>query len=370
MQPAAAQSKRVTDLASTVLATMRQMGVAGLPRNYEIYYEALAGSNEELSLEVVSLPNRPSQEDLDQIGRKYFAHHHGYSVVDDARRIVAAELEEVAGLLRSERSHLERYSAILSQGSAGLTGRQSTSRELLEKILAVVSVATTTTIEQGRQTAETLNEKTVELEAVKTKLQEYKRLADTDPLTQLSNRRAFDRELLQMFENRGTVSTQALLLADIDSFKAINDQFGHPVGDKVIQMTAGFLRSKLRADTFVARTGGEEFAVLVEGAPEDTMMAIAERVRQAVEQASLTSLLGPGHKPVTVSFGLCMVWEAESADDLYAKADRALYRSKMNGRNRVTRHSSLNEIRAAPAVAAPAPAPAPVAKDWLIYSQS
>ena len=81
MQPALVPNDRNTDIASTVVATMRQLGVLGLPRNYEIFYEALSGSNHELSLAVVSLSNRPTQEDLDRIGRTFFAQHHGPGTV-------------------------------------------------------------------------------------------------------------------------------------------------------------------------------------------------------------------------------------------------------------------------------------------------
>ena len=100
MQPAIV-SEPTPDTASTVVATMRQLGVVGLPRNYEIFYEALTGSNPELSLAVVALSKRPTQEDLDKIGRKFFAQNHGYGIVEHARDILARELEDVAVLLRS-----------------------------------------------------------------------------------------------------------------------------------------------------------------------------------------------------------------------------------------------------------------------------
>src|SRR3954470_19823997 len=104
MQPAAAPTERSTDIVANVVATMRQLGVLGLPRNYEIFYEALSGTNRELSLAVVSLSNRPTQDELDKIGRSFFAQNHGPGIVDQAREVLAKELEDVASLLRSERS--------------------------------------------------------------------------------------------------------------------------------------------------------------------------------------------------------------------------------------------------------------------------
>ena len=341
MQPAAIPTDRNTDIASTVVATMRQLGVLGLPRNYEIFYEALSGSNHELSLAVVSLSSRPTQEDLDGIGRTFFPQHHGPAIVEHAREMVAKELEDIAALLRSERSHIEKYGRILDETSSGLSNRSLLSQELLQKIAGAMSAATSSTIDHGRLVASTLSEKTAELESVKSKLEEYKRLADTDPLTQLWNRRAFDKEITRIYNSNRGILFNALILADIDHFKDINDRYGHPVGDRILQIIAEIFQSSVRSDMFVARTGGEEFAFIVEGASEDATYEIAERIRALIEQTPFTSSqTGMNYGTVTVSLGICMASEAESPEDLYTKADRALYRSKVGGRNRVTRHSS------------------------------
>ncbi|WP_296744708.1 GGDEF domain-containing protein [Mesorhizobium sp.] len=342
MQPAAVPTDRNTDIASTVVATMRQLGVLGLPRNYEIFYEALSGSNRELSLAVVSLSNRPTQEDLDNIGRTFLPQHHGPSIVENARDAIAKELEDVAALLRSERTHIEKYGRILDETSSGLNNRSLLSQELLHKIASAMSAATNSTLDHNRQFSSTLSDKTAELESVKSKLEEYKRLANTDPLTQIWNRRAFDKEITRIYNSNRGILFNALILADIDRFKDINDRYGHPVGDKIIQIIADILQSSVRADMFVARTGGEEFAIIVEGAGEDTTYEIAERIRVLIEQTPFTSSqTGMNYGTVTLSMGICMASEAESAEDLYTKADRALYRSKVSGRNRVTRHSTM-----------------------------
>lgn len=355
MQTASATRERTTDIATTIAATMRQMGVIGLPRNYEIFYEALTGNNHDLSLDVVGLSKRPTQEELDRIGRKYFAQNHSEGIVDSAREAIARELEEVAGLLRSERVHLEKYGRILNQTSDGLSSRNTMTRELLQKIANVMAVATTSTIDHGRHVVETLGEKTAELESVKSKLEEYKRLADTDPLTHISNRRAFDRAIARIYNSSKGILFNALILADIDRFKEINDRYGHPVGDKIIQLIATILRSSVRQDVFTARTGGEEFALIVEGASEDATFAIADRLRVLIEQTPFGNpAAGISYGPITVSMGICMASEADSAEDLYTKADRALYRSKVVGRNRVTRHSSLAEL---------------TGKGWMLYKK-
>jgi diguanylate cyclase len=355
MRAALAQSERATDVAASVVTTMRQLGVLALPRNYEIFYEALTGSNTELSLAVASLNKRPTQEELDRIGHQFFAQNHGHRIVEQAREVIAKELEDIASLLRNERTHIEKYGKILDETSSGLRNRNAVSTDLLQKIISAISTATASTIDHGKHVATTLSEKTAELDSVKLKLEEYKRLADTDPLTQIWNRRAFDKEIARVYNSNKGILFNALILADIDRFKSVNDRFGHPVGDKIIQIVANIFQTGVRSDIFVARTGGEEFALIVEGASEETTFEIADRIRVLIEQTPFSSLqTGMNYGAVTVSMGMCMASEADGPEDLYTKADRALYRSKISGRNRVTKYSALTGR---------------AAKNWLLYKK-
>jgi diguanylate cyclase len=241
---------------------------------------------------------------------------------------------------------------MLDQTAEGLNGRL-VSKEPLQKIVEVMSVATTSTVDHGKEVARTLADKSSELETVKSKLEEYKRLANTDPLTRIWNRRAFDRELADIYNSNRGILFKALILADIDRFKAINDRYGHPVGDRILQGIADILRSSIREDMFVARTGGEEFALIVEGASEDATFEIADRIRMLIEQ---TPFVNPQTKAnygsVTLSMGICMASEADGPEALYSNCDRALYRSKVTGRNRVTRFSML---------------PDRAGKNWMLY---
>ncbi|MBN9072399.1 MAG: GGDEF domain-containing protein [Rhizobiales bacterium] len=344
MHATTAPQGRSQDMLTMIVTTMRQLGVTGLPRNYEIFYEALTGSNQALALDLVSLSKRPTQSELDELSLKYFGQNHGQTVVEQARAAIAHELEDIARILRTERTSLERYSEILSETSSGLANPRLVTREILEKIATVMSVATETTIDNGRQLAETLGEKSQELENVKSKLEEYKKLADTDGLTQLCNRRAFDKALARIYEDPKKVMFGSLILADIDHFKDINDRHGHPTGDKIIQAIASILQHATRGNTFVARTGGEEFAVIIDAANPEAVAGIAERLRAAVAQTPFgNAQTGAGFGPITISLGTCMASDASSAEDLYSKADSALYKSKVGGRNRVTHYSSQPE---------------------------
>lgn len=343
-----------TDLATQIAALMRHLGVASLPRNYEIFYEATAGSNEALRNDLASLGPRPSQIGLDEVAMKHFAQNSGQAIVEDARDQIAARLEEILALVKKERSQLESYGRILDETSDGLANRALISRDVLQKIVGIMVAATGTTVSQGRQTLSNMDDKSAELEAVKSKLEEYKKLADTDPLTALWNRRAFDKQMARVYDTPKAVMFHALIIADIDRFKDINDRFGHPAGDRVLQQLAHLLRANTQSNVFIARTGGEEFALIVEGASEEGVGQIADTLRSAVATTNFSAKAAvPGCGPLSISLGICMAAEAENAGDLYAKADRALYASKVNGRNRVTRHSDSLKATSG--------------KNWFIY---
>ncbi len=354
MQPSTAITEGARDAAHSIADIMNKAGVVGLPRNYEIYYEAYAVSNESLRVALSKLGPRPSQQDLDQLSRDFFAVHNREGIVESAHDQITDKIAEVTTLLMRERNSLEKYGTILDRTSAGLNGRQAINADILRKIVGIMAVATDSTIEQGRQIASSIADTSAELEEVKSKLVEYKKLADTDPLTQLRNRRAFDRAMSAIYNDEKGRLFNALIVADIDRFKDVNDQYGHPVGDRVLQHLARVLTSYSTDNMLVARTGGEEFGIIVEGLREEATVALAEDVRVAVEKSSFSDSSGLElGGSITVSVGVCMASEANDAEDLYAKADRALYASKSGGRNRVTKY--------------PVPGRNPERKNWMIY---
>jgi len=162
-------------------------------------------------------------------------------------------------------------------------------------------------------------------------LEQVRDLADTDALTGLSNRRAFDAMLAREIDrSQRTGQSVSLLLLDIDHFKLLNDTHGHQVGDEVLRELGALLKRRTRQMDMPARYGGEEFVVILPGCDEDIAFDIAERFRQAIAEA-------PTPVPITVSIGVgtCPV-DATDAPGLIKAADSALYASKEAGRNRVT----------------------------------
>jgi diguanylate cyclase (GGDEF)-like protein len=166
--------------------------------------------------------------------------------------------------------------------------------------------------------------------------QRLEELAVTDALTGLRNRRYLYQELEREFlRARRYGHPFGVLLLDIDHFKKVNDEHGHPVGDRVLTLVGAVLRSTVRNTDMAARFGGEEFMVLAPETGAESCAAFGERIRKAVAQRSADA--GGGLPPVTVSIGVATTerMDITSHDLLVQRADEALYKAKGQGRNRV-----------------------------------
>lgn len=169
---------------------------------------------------------------------------------------------------------------------------------------------------------------------IKTRTQmqeELQRLATTDALTGLRNRRAFDafaaHEIKRAERNGEALS---LILFDIDHFKQINDNFGHHIGDDVLVRIAQLINGRIRASEILARWGGEEFIILLPQTDIENAVHLAGELRRLMETHSFPEL-----GTVTASFGVTQLARGDTLDRLLRRADSALYRAKAHGRNRV-----------------------------------
>lgn len=159
-------------------------------------------------------------------------------------------------------------------------------------------------------------------------------LALIDPMTGLYNQRYLMRDLAARLAT-GRDSALALVMIDVDHFKAVNDRFGHLAGDRALRQVADVLRGRVRLADSVARYGGEEFAVVMPGASLAEAQTAAERLRAAVEAMSFSPDGGATAHPITISLGVATRAAGASPEQLIAAADEALYVAKRGGRNRV-----------------------------------
>ena len=277
---------------------------------------------------------------------------------------LSAFLEEIATRLDGFKDHLveeEKNHSLLSENQNLLTNRvtqhvfdlrESVSDSLdLDSLKSAVQFrldeiddsvesfikSETERAEKAERTNRALHDRTKKLETAAKQLQdslsESQQLAIEDPLTGIPNRRGYEERLAQEYARwKRHPEPLTLAILDIDKFKFINDNFGHPVGDKVLKTVTGVIDSLTRESDFFGRIGGEEFALLMIDSTLEQSKKCLEDLRKGIENYRF------GYKgkpvPVTISIGYATFAGADSPDDVYRRADDALLRCKETGRNK------------------------------------
>lgn len=167
------------------------------------------------------------------------------------------------------------------------------------------------------------------------------KLSTTDGLTKLVNRRRFDEIInIEFFRAKRFGSNLGCLMIDIDRFKAVNDNYGHQIGDHILQELANVLRLNVRRIDIVARYGGEEFILLLPETAKEGIKFVSEKLRSSVEEHNFNnfdnpSVSCPEHITISIGISIFPINQVDSPKELIEKADQALYLAKQNGRNRV-----------------------------------
>ena len=166
-------------------------------------------------------------------------------------------------------------------------------------------------------------------------IEELKQLAFRDALTGLPNRRMLDEQLaIANITSHEMNYDFGIALMDIDNFKNVNDTYGHSIGDNVLKMVAKSLQSGIMRTDIIARWGGEEFICLLRGTDEESLKRVAERLRMLIQASGIR--MNSNEVKVTISIGATLHKAGESIEDMIERADKLLYQSKQDGRNRVT----------------------------------
>ena len=166
-------------------------------------------------------------------------------------------------------------------------------------------------------------------------IEELKQLAFRDALTGLPNRRMLDEQLaIANITSHEMNYDFGIALMDIDHFKNVNDTYGHSMGDNVLKMVAKSLQSGIMRTDIIARWGGDEFICLLRGTDEVSLKRVAERLRMLIQASGIR--MNSNEVKVTISIGATLHKAGESIEDMIERADKLLYQSKQDGRNKVT----------------------------------
>ena len=229
--------------------------------------------------------------------------------------------------------HTSDYGSVLEDSLAALN--KSESNPQLSNIISRLAENTASISESTNLFQKQIREAQAEIIALKEELQKTKLDARIDPLTGLFNRRVFDTELEQVTGAKHQTKA-TLIMIDIDHFKKFNDEYGHLMGDKVLQYFGKLLKTECKEPILPVRFGGEEFAILLIGKEKEEAAELAESLRQKIQAIRIKQKkTGKVISSITASFGISQWIFTETAEQMIERADKALYLAKESGRNQV-----------------------------------
>jgi diguanylate cyclase len=319
------------------LPIMSKQQIPITPKNYSVWYRYVSGADEELRTTIDAMLQRGggfSAEENEALYRRFCSEEDGAGL-----RKIREELQELLRTILKEVTELtgetKDYESFISQSVDRLS--EGASIEEIKRVFTEIIDKTKTLGGYGKAIQHKLKETTEALEELKKDFEELKTEASVDFLTGTPNRKAFDTRLADSIKEASTGDKDlSLLLIDIDNFKRFNDRFGHLVGDDVLRFVAKKIKETVKGRDFLARFGGEEFAVILPRTPLAGAASVAEGIRSLFEAMPLkTSATAKDIGVITVSIGVARFRAGESSEEFIRRTDKALYAAKNAGRNHV-----------------------------------
>jgi len=324
-----------------VLPLMSKHGVPITPKNYTTWYYYVSGKDKELQEAIDSIIEKkePCSEETNEKLYHRFAVEKEESMLKGIREKLQQTLLTVFGELNELSGQTQEYESTTLKSVERLS--EDMSIQDIRDILDEVIVATKEIRKSGEETQHRLKETTQTLQVLQQEFEQTKNELLVDFLTGVLNRKGFDETLAKSVSE--ATDLLCLLIIDIDHFKKFNDKYGHIVGDEVLKFVAKNIRKVVRGNDFVARIGGEEFAVILPKTPLLGAMTVAENVRASIARLKLERKeKSEKLEMITVSIGASQFQPGESLKDFVNRADQALYFAKNAGRNRVTAESMIS----------------------------
>jgi diguanylate cyclase len=331
-------------LARRALTEMETAGVWPTPLNFELWLHYVGDPEGPLGREITRLLDAKdafTEGTAEMLAAEYLPRGRLSEEIRDAGAVLNRELTSVSDAIAKARESQAAYGETLAEAGANMDRAEAPAD--LKQLVTGLTDATSRVQRENATLERRLETSTKEVARLREHLEQVRRDAMTDALTNLANRKAFDEELLRACDEAEadkTVVTLAVL--DIDHFKRFNDTWGHQTGDQVLRYVASVIGRISKNPRVAARYGGEEFAIIFPGEGaiqvESALNAIREEIgSRALRRRSTNDELGA----VTISAGLAQRRPGETGTLLLDRADEALYASKRGGRNRVTNGERL-----------------------------
>jgi diguanylate cyclase len=341
---------RTGEILRLVLPHIAQHGGRYNPISYGVWYEHLAGVNPALSQALESRLKHAALIEQAEIDNLH-AEHIQQRNERDSQQLQAnlSELiQKLTTLAATSGEEATEYAKALADSEQGIGA--ITDAAGLQQVIQSLVRSTTAARTATEKLRSDLTASQTEMQAMREQLGTLRGEALTDPLTGLRNRRGFEQAVAQL--TRGSsdgLAGAAIMLADIDHFKRVNDTYGHLFGDQVLRTCGQVLTGAVKGRDVVARFGGEEFLILLPDTPAKGALALAEQIRLSFRKVRIRRTgREEAIEPVTISIGVAVPAPAEAMESVIERADKALYQAKSDGRNCV-RVATFGNTAATPA---------------------
>jgi diguanylate cyclase len=305
------------------------------PRNYSVWYKYVSSGDEALIKvidKMLEAGDPFSEETNEDLYRRFCAQDESElrKIREDLQLLLWTTLKEVTDLTGQTEEYESFISISLNQLSeeASIQEIREVIKEIIEKTRAMGQF--------GKSIRNKLAKTTEALEMLKKDLEQTRIEATMDFLTGVANRKLFDSTLAELSDEAEMKGEPlSLLLIDIDDFKKFNDEHGHLIGDEVLKFVARQIKERVKGRDFLARFGGEEFAVILPQTPIEGAKIVAEGIRDFFTKTTLkTKATSKNLGNITVSIGVSSYLPGDSPDALLHRSDQALYSAKATGKNR------------------------------------
>ena len=331
-------SKQAQIYADSAFERIRKEGLSATPDVYELWYVYYSGQSPEITRAIdilIANQQKVTVERCRELYARFLSDNKNEELVRRAGDEINSTIRSVTGVVRDVKAATEEYSVNLENVTSKVS--KTSSPEELQQVLTSIVSDTKDMLVRNRTLEQELDKSSHVMEELQRDLENVRREAMTDGLTNLANRKAFDNELRRVAEEATvTEGTFALLMVDIDYFKSFNDNYGHQVGDQVLRLVARTLTDGVKGRDVAARYGGEEFAIILPDTGLQAAVTVGNALRKAVATKDVVNRnTGDKLGRITMSVGCAEFSPGENLQDLIERADAALYTAKHNGRNQV-----------------------------------